>query len=334
VTDFRTIHSDFAEFDTLYTDEIEPNLQAMEQERQQKLKSFWQGVGIALLIAIAAGVGLFFWVGHPAVAIIGGLAVVAIGAGISYMPLSEINSTAHDFLMETVVSALNMTYTEKSFTPPEFSTFRSLKLLPWDDRRSFEDLVTGARHNADFFIYEAHLETVTRDKDGDETWHTVFRGQLLKIGYPKKFYGKTVVARDAGWFNGMAKPGKEFSKVGMASPRFEKLFEAWSTDQVEARDLLDPVVLERFLELENLFDGKKPRAAFADGALYVAVETGNVLKKGSSFRSIASRDRVADLLKEFAIIYDLIDVIVKPVEGRIDGSYSLRGDARPDQAGS
>lgn len=330
MTDFRTIHADFAAFDTLYTGEIEPKLLAMEQERQQRLKGFWRGAGIALLVAIAVGAGLYFWVGHPAVVAIGAIAVAAIGAGIAYMPLGKVNSTAHDFLMETVISALDMTYTEKAFTPPEFQSFRALKLLPGDDRRSFEDLVTGSRHGADFFVYEAHLETVTRDKDGDETWHTVFRGQLLKIGYPKKFYGKTVVARDAGWFNGMSKPGREFSKVGMASPRFEKLFEAWSTDQVEARDLLDPVVLERFLELENLFDGKKPRAAFADGALYLAVETGNVLQKGSSFRSIASRDRVGDLLREFAIIYDLIDVIVKPVEGRIEGSYSLRGSALPE----
>ena len=42
------------------------------------------------------------------------------------------------------------------------------------------------------------------------------------------------------------KPGKEYSHVGLASPEFEKAFEAWSTDQVEARELLDPLVLERF----------------------------------------------------------------------------------------
>ncbi|MBD0427261.1 DUF3137 domain-containing protein [Aquisalinus flavus] len=298
---------------------------AIEQERQQKLKAFQRGSVVALILAAVLGAGLFFWSGHWLVAAIGGLAVAGIGAGISYMPLSKVNSGAHDFLMDSVISALDMTYTEKAFAPPEFAAFRALKLLPDDDRRSFEDLVTGTRHGTDFFVYEAHLETVSRDKDGDETWHTVFRGQLLRIGYPRKFYGKTVVARDAGWFNAMSKPGSGFSRVGMASPRFEKLFEAWSTDQVEARDLLDPVVLERFLELENLFKGKQPRAAFADGALYLAVETGNVLQKGSSFRSIASRERVGDLLKEFAIIFDLIDVIVKPVEGRIEGSYSLRG---------
>lgn len=327
MTDFDSIHSDFAAFNALYAEEIEPKLQALEGERQRMLMGFRRSLAIALAVALAVGAGLYFWADHPAVAIIGGLAVMAIGAGIGYTPLGKLNSTAHDFLMETVISALDMVYTEKGFTPLEFAAFRSLKLLPGDDRRSFEDLVTGTRHGADFFVYEAHLETVTRDKDGDETWHTVFRGQLLKIGYPKKFLGKTVVARDAGWFNGMSKPGSDFSKVGMASPRFEKLFEAWSTDQVEARDLLDPVVLERFLELENLFKGKQPRAAFADGALYLAVETGNVLQKGSSFRSIASRERVGSLLKEFAIIYDLIDVIVKPVEGRIEGSYSLREKA-------
>ncbi|NHK29009.1 DUF3137 domain-containing protein [Parvularcula flava] len=327
MTDFSTIHADFSSFETLYTDEIEPKLQTMEQERQQKLKGFWRGLAIAVAVGAAIGGLLFFLFGHAVVAGIGGLVVAGVGIAIAYMPLGKVNKQAHDFLMETVISALDMAYTEKGFTPPEFSTFRSMKLLPSDDRRSFEDLVTGTRHGADFFVYEAHLETVTRDKDGDETWHTVFRGQLLKIGYPKKFLGKTVVARDAGWFNGMSKPGKDYSKVGIASPRFEKLFEAWSTDQVEARELLDPVVLERFLELENLFDGKKPRAAFADGALYLAVETGNVMQKGSSFASIASRERVASLLKEFAIIYDLIDVIVKPVEGRIEGSYALREKA-------
>jgi hypothetical protein len=119
------------------------------------------------------------------------------------------------------------------------------------------------------------------------------------------------------------KPGKGFQPVGLISSRFEKAFEAWSTDQVEARDLLDPIVLERFEELERLFGGKRLRAAFADGKLIIAIETGDRLNMGTMFKRLENKARVETVLKEFDVIFDLIDVILKRAEKPLTGAFSL-----------
>ena len=66
--------------------------------------------------------------------------------------------------------------------------------------------------------------------------------------------------------------------------------------QVEARDLLDPIVLERFQELERLFGGKKLRAAFDDGKIMIAIETGDRLNIGTMFAPLHGPARVEAIL--------------------------------------
>ncbi len=126
-----------------------------------------------------------------------------------------------------------------------------------------------------------------------------------------------------GPLNALMKPGKGYARVGLASPAFEKSFEAWSTDQVEARDLLDPIVLERFQELERLFGGKQLRAAFDGGKLLIAVETGDRLNIGTMFKPIDGAGRVETILKEFDVVFDLIDVLLARHNGTMNGAFSL-----------
>ena len=144
--------------------------------------------------------------------------------------------------------------------PDYFEEYRGMKLMPSFNRESWEDEIRGEYRDIKFKLCEAHLKYKSSGKNSST--RTVFHGQLIMIDYPKEFMGKTVIKRDHGMLNRLNKPGKQFQNVGLASPEFEKAFEAWSTDQVEARDLLDPVVLERFQELDRLFNGAKLRAAF------------------------------------------------------------------------
>ena len=165
------------------------------------------------------------------------------------------------------------------------------------------------------------MKKVTQGKNRSE--RTIFHGQLIVIGYPKEFFGKTILKRDLGILNRLNKPGSAYQNVGLASPDFEKAFEAWSTDQVEARDLLDPVVLERFQELDRLFAGSKLRTAFTNGELIIAMETGDALNMGSMFEPLERPDRVEAILKEFDLIFDLIDVAVSRVDRPIGSQFSV-----------
>lgn len=193
---------------------------------------------------------------------------------------------------------------------PHIHTFESLGLLSSTyDRSSFEDRVSGAAHGAQFEFYEAHLEKRHRTKNG-ERWSTHFRGQMLVIDFDRTFLGRTVVLRDKGMFNRKTKG--DMKRVGLVDPVFEKIFEAYGTDQVEARYLLPPDFMQRLVDLEHLVDGKNIRFGFIGGQLLIAVETHNRYEAGSMFQPLTETARTQKILDEIGAIYDVIDGVLKP----------------------
>lgn len=308
---------EFSGFPAFYDAEIAPYLRAKEDARQSAVMQAGLIVIAAAVIAFAAFRFAPFGEANFQIAFI--LAMLGFAAA-----AWRINRTRSDIthgLLERVCGRLGFAYARDIGRPDYFAEYDRLKLMPNFNRESWEDEVRGAREGAEFVFCETHLKYKTSGKNSST--RTVFHGQLLVIDYHKKFLGETVVRRDAGIFNRFGKPGAAFQQVGIASPKFEKIFEAWSTDQVEARDLLDPLVLERFEELDRLFDGAKLRAAFTGGKLYLALETGDKLNMGSMFAPLAGPARVEKILKEFDLIFDLIDVLVKRVDGRLDGAFSV-----------
>lgn len=300
-----------------FASDIAPWLAGKEASRRAAVFNFVVLVGSLLLLAGAVLLRGPFGESNPQVAMFIAAAAMALGLWLLNRTRDEI---AHG-LLDRLSRRMNFAYRGRLDRPDYYDAFRSLKLLPDHNIEAWEDEVKGAYGGADFTIVETRLRYKSAGKNSST--RTVFHGQLLSLGYPRRFLGKTVITRDRGALNRFWKPGREFARVGLASAEFEKAFEAWSTDQVEARDLLDPVVLERFQELERLFKGKNLRAAFSDGALMLAIETGDRLNMGSMFKPLGRPDRVETILKEFDVIFDLIDVLTKRAEGRLDGAISL-----------
>ena len=54
---------------------------------------------------------------------------------------------------------------------------------------------------------------------------------------------------------------------------FEKIFDVFTTDQVEARYLIDPLIMGHFIKLYEEYDGKGMKAAFFDKQLLIMVES-------------------------------------------------------------
>lgn len=321
--DFREIHPDFGKFNEFYINELEPQLQDLEKQRLTKLGYFkkWRLLAVFLGVGVAIAAFMVFHSGAEAI-LLGGI-VGGISFGVAFIPLERLRGVAQKDVMPKIADSIGLSLTIEGFTPPDRELFEKYQLLPSSYHRAqFEDLLTGRRHGVEFDLYEAHLEKKVKSKNGHH-WVTVFHGQLFRIAYPKAFLGETIVLRDSGFMNRFKSPGKAFKNVGLSSPRFEKAFEAWSTDQVEARDLLDPLVLERFLELERLYEGKGLCAAWVAGNLYIAMSTGDRMNMGSVFKPFNSGDRVETILQEFATVFDLVDIIAKPISGRRVDAFSV-----------
>ena len=301
-------HLDDAGFDKLYHAEIEPPLLAREAERIADVKLYWQRLipGVALVAAVVAGM---LWIGWTEFSFFAGIAGL-IGAGsFAYWPLSILNTQVKLKMLGTIADTIGCAYQENGFAPAGFERIRSLGLVPSYDRSNFEDWWNGQRFKCGFDLYEAHLEVKHHDKNG-EHWSTCFRGQVMRVAFPKKFLGTTIVRRDRGLFNFLDRFGSSLKRIGLESSKFEHDFEVYGSDQVEARELVHPVFMERLLALETQFSGKRIRCAFQEGDLLIAVEGRNRFEAGSMFTPLADPKRVRAVIDDIAEILRLIDAML------------------------
>ena len=298
---------DSSSLDALYASDIEPKLIAFEGERKAAMKTFRLRLAILVPLCILLTVGVGFWDWGWAMGI--GLVAVIFAGIYAYAPLDAVAKKAKIAVLQAIASSLKVNYTLNGFQPPAFPHFGELNLLPGYDRFSTEDLFDGTRSDCPFALYDAHLERRSRDSKGRETWTTVFRGSLIRIGFPKPFLGTTIVKRDAGIFN-MFRENKELKRVGLGASSFEKIFEVYASDQVEARFLVHPVFMEKLLALETTFKGGKIRCGFDEGDLLIAIEGRDHFEIGGMFSSLVEKTRVTRMATDVTTVMGLIDTVL------------------------
>lgn len=130
------------------------------------------------------------------------------------------------------------------------------------DRYAAQDMVMGTAGKTRFMFSEVHAEykEQTRTKEGTKTeWYDIFKGIIFCADFNKNFKGITVVEpRDAGaalgaWISNNIPLFSSSSRplVTLENPTFESKFVTHSTDQVEARYILTPAMMERLCELDD-----------------------------------------------------------------------------------
>ncbi|MEL6325221.1 MAG: DUF3137 domain-containing protein, partial [Pseudomonadota bacterium] len=289
-------------------------------DRVVAAKKARQGYFISGATGIGGGALSLFAFGMPQLLILVGLIVVGV---LVYFgrDLQAIRKEAKSMMVLPIAQKFGLEFLEAPGNQPTVYEFREARLLPDWDRSDFEDKLTGRRGEVDFEFFEAHLEEkrTTRDSNGrtQTKWVTVFRGQCLRFDFHKPFLGETLVTRDAGIFNRFSgKRGMDRAKL--EDPVFEKAFEVFTTDQVEARFLLTPDFMQRLVDIEQAFHGGKLRCAFIGGEMFVAVEGGDLFEPGSMFTPLDNPERIRELLDDFAVVFNLIDTVSRSRSRRDD----------------
>jgi hypothetical protein len=301
---------DFSFFGDRYASEIAPALTAREGERLAAIGTrnrFRLGAVAGLALA---GVSLAF---APPLVVMLALAGAAGLLAWGEATLEPIRRQTKTLLVEPVSRQFGLGFETDPTRPAEIDLCRELGLTPSYDRAKFEDRLSGERGGAPFVLFEAHLEErrTTTDSKGrtTTTWVTVFRGQCLKVRFPKPFSGVTRVYRDAGLFNGFLSIGRGNERVRLEDPEFEKAFQVFSTDQIEARFILTPDFMERLLGLESAFGGRSLRCAFSGGDMVLAVEGRRLFEAGSMSKPLNDLNRIRTILQDFAAVFLLIDAV-------------------------
>ena len=297
---------DDASFQRLYAERIEPCFVGNETDRIAAVATFKRRLSIGAPIIVAIVIGLWFGTHEPGLAFAAAIFGGFILSFVAYSPLGKVGLKVKGDYCTAIAQAMDASFAMSGFAPPALERLKALRLLPSYARSTFEDLFHGAYKDAAYDLYEGHLEQRTTDSKGRTHYNTVFRGQLIRMAFPRKFLGVTIIRRDASVFNVFG-GGEGLKKVGLEDPVFEKAFEVWGTDQVEARYLLHPVLMQRLLDLETSFKGKSLRCAFEGGDFLVAIEGGNLFEPGDLFKSFNDPSRARRIVDEIANVVRVMD---------------------------
>jgi hypothetical protein len=316
------------ELDALWRDKLEPWLKGLEAERRQAIRNVWVwgliatgAGGVIMIIASFINDELLAFI--PVALVLGLIAAI-----IALDRVEKLRARIKLELNTQIAAALDLDYALKPKSTPRFDRFSELHILPHSDRRRFEDYFGGEVSGCPFELYEATLEqrhtriVTTKNGTRTETYYvTVFHGVLVRIEFPRKVEGITIVTRDAGWFNGLSGgsvDGRKLERIGLVDPQFEDIFEVYGDDQVLARYMLTPSFMERLLALEEALKGKSVQAAFdansGGGELLIAAQTGNLFEAGSMYKPLADQGRVQSVIEDIRLITEIIDLLVKPAE--------------------
>ena len=327
---FNEHHPELKGFSKYFHDEIFPLLAAQDGVRREALGKVKLYGAVIAALAICIAIFAYLKTREPNLSVftlIGGGA--GIGALYSWL-MKSIRGETKDKIVGSICRYVGWTFLAEVTDKPDLNKLETYGLIPkgfrekakgapvsvslgnvnlgGGKRASFEDQMSGEAHGAQFTSVETHLE-----RKNDDNWQTVFRGQVMKLTFPRKFLGTTVVLRDKGRFQ--RKTLGNMKGVGLVDPVFEKIFEAYSTDQVESRYLLDPVFMQKLVDLERSVDGKNIRFGFIEGQLLIVVETPNRFEAGSMLKPLTAPERTQKILDEVGAVYDIVDGVMKP-QGR------------------
>ena len=228
-----------------------------------------------------------------------------------------------------LAKSLGWQFDENAAFPTPLRQFTRYGLLTEDyDYVRPENFLLGKIDDVAFMGFDLHLLR----KGNKNSKNTVFRGHLFMLQFPHKFAAKTIVLQDRGWLNKRKlkvsrakkpsfvfssaadmkaafeayeetkdtpqKPAQKLDRVRIVDPVFEKKFEAFGSDQVEARVILTPEFIEKCVELERALYGQNMRFGFVGNKLLIVIEEPRLKSLPSLYSSLSAQRLIQCVLNE------------------------------------
>lgn len=287
-------------FDEYYEPAVKPVLVRYERKR----KTICLVLLALVIVAPIVLIGLMLAVARldiPIISVPVFLGLVAIAASVWHVMWRQYVSRFKTDVVGTIVRlhSPHLRYAPKEYVGKD-RFLESLIFQQRIDRYHGKDLVRGKIGLTElaFSWIHAEFKTTKTDKKGKEhtKWHTIFRGLFVIADFNKDFKGATVVIPDttACIFGSVgrtilgivtARPGK---LVKLEDPEFEREFAVYGEDQVEARYVLSPALMERIRSYRKKI-GTDMHISFVHSNIYVAIPVNGDTFEPCLFRSIVNR---------------------------------------------
>jgi hypothetical protein len=174
-------------------------------------------------------------------------------------------------------------------------------LLPRHDRAAIDDAIAGR-----YAGYELRLSEIELEREGGKNDTTVFLGLLLTLAVDTPFLGTTIVLDKS-------RPAPSgLMPVRLEDPRFASIYDVYGNDQVEARTVLTPAVMERLLSMADGGDFFPPSCLVErDSITFAVAQTGTrLLFEPPSLQAHDAAAQLQYLEDELALVFRLVDAMI------------------------
>ena len=187
----------------------------------------------------------------------------------------------------------------------EMKTMKPSGIVPGHTQYNSEDHFIGKYKGVSIDVAEINL----RKKQGKSTV-TVFKGlAVLLSGGTRPFTGHTIIAKDKTKLGAWAKSKiSGLKRANLVDLEFERLFDVFTTDQTEARYLIDPVIMENLKTLQNDYNGDSLTASFYDNHVLILIASKtNHFEPAKIDIAATNETELLAMQSEFAKILSIVD---------------------------
>ena len=138
----------------------------------------------------------------------------------------------------------------------------------------------------------------------------VFKGLAIFLSQgTRKFHGHTILTKDKGSIGEFfTKKSTELKRANLVDPEFERLFDVYTNDQVEARYLIDPVIMENLKTLYEDYDGRSMSVAFYEGNVLIMIASDtNHFEPASIFHPATDETELLAMRDEVQQVLSIVD---------------------------
>lgn len=215
-----------------------------------------------------------------------------------------------------VKSSLEKIFTNLKYEPENGiprSTIAQTDMMYMGDRYSSNDLIKGRYKDIGFTQSDVHIEEKQEHTDSDgntrTTYITIFKGRWMVFDFNKNFKANVQVCQKR---FGNNKVNSLFSKnklqkIEMESQEFNKIFQVYAQQPLDAFYILTPKIMEKVINLDNRNQGKL-LLCFVDNKLHVGIyDNKDSFEHGSVFVKIKQEETSERISQDILKITMFID---------------------------
>ena len=305
-------YKDFREF---YEKELRPELEIIDRKR----KKVDRRVTIVLLIISALIIGELILIPGKVEAL---RVFVPILTGIAgFIFISVLTKSYRQEYKKRIIARIanfvdeGLTYTPGS-TIPKSEFVKSAIFQLSCDKYQGEDHFRGRLGKTDIEFSEVVAKHRNKSGGGSnkkDSYSIIFRGLFIIADFNKNFKTHTVVLPDTAE-RLFGKFGQKLQSLSLTrgklirleDPEFEKEFCVYGDDQVEARYILTPSLMERILTFKRKWN-TTVYLSFLDSKVYIAIRMFKNLFEARLFKSVVDYDFMEDNLRFLTLLTEIVE---------------------------